>query len=67
MAVKVEFTNGMQLIASMSLEEMHKAFQKALDRNTTLDINTGNGSKLAVNPIQILMFREIDDAAAEEI
>jgi hypothetical protein len=67
MAVAVDLANGSQLVARMTPEEMYEAFQKALDRKTLLDVKDLNGGTVAVNPFQILSFREVDDATAERL
>ena len=67
MAVRVQLNEGLQIITPLSLEDVHEAFQKALDRNTTLDVKDPDGTKRAVNPMQILYFDEIDDATAERL
>jgi hypothetical protein len=65
--VMVEFTNGLRLVTPMTLEEMHEAFQKAMSRNTLFDVKDDEGRTLSVNPVQVISFREIDDATAERL
>ena len=63
----VEFTNGFKLVTQMSLADMHKAFQRALDKNTLFDVKDTDGEKVAVNPFQILLFREVDEETAAQL
>ena len=67
MAVRVQLNDGLQVVSRASLARVHEAFQKALDRNTTLDVVESDGTKRAVNPWQILYFEEIDDATADRL
>lgn len=67
MAVRVKLNDGSQVIAYLSFEDMHKAYQKALDRNTTLDIKQNGEIKRAVSPMQILYFEPVDEATVAEL
>ena len=67
MAVRVKLSDGRELIARIALEEMYKAYQRALDRNTPLDVNEPDGGTSAVNPMHIVSFEEVDDATADAL
>ena len=66
-AVRVKLNDGSQVVADISLAEMHKAYQKALDNNTTLDIKENGMIRRAVTPFQILYFEPVDEATADEL
>jgi hypothetical protein len=66
MAVRVQLSDGVELFVRVSLEDMRKAYQTALDNNQLLEIESGNGKTRAVNPNQILYFEEVEDASVDD-
>ena len=67
MAVRITLNNGQRVVSRLSVEDVREAFQKALDRNTVLDIRGDDDSVIAVNPFQIVSFEEIDAETAEAL
>jgi hypothetical protein len=67
MAVRVELSDGIELVVRMTVDEMREAFAHALANSRALELKGSNGQAWDVNPNQILYFEEVDDATADEL
>lgn len=63
--VRVKLNDGTQVLFEMSWDEMKKAFDRALAKGHSLDVQGANGKVWAINPAQISYFEVVEPAASE--
>ncbi len=67
MALRVELSDGTQLVVRMSRDQMRDAFARAVESNGLVEVRGSNGRTWDVNPNQLLYFEEVDDVTADEL
>jgi len=70
MAVRLHLNDGVELRVDVDLETMSGAYEKAVESNKLLEIQSADGTARRVNPGQILYFEEEapdqEEGAAEQ-
>jgi hypothetical protein len=67
MAVRVQLNDGLQIVSRMSYKDMQSALEKALARNSVLELESGDGTVRTINPMQVLYVEKIDEATADRL
>ena len=61
MAVKIRFTDGVELVVGVDPDDLRTALEGALANSHLLEIDGPNGKAWTVNPNQVVYVEEVDD------
>ena len=61
MSIKIKLVEDQVLVIRANADEWTKAYTKALESNSVIEVHDGNGRTLAINPHQILFWEEAPD------
>ena len=61
MSIKIKLTEGNVLVVRVDAEEWARAFRRALESNSVIEVHDSDGRTLAINPHQILFWEEVPE------
>jgi len=63
MSIKIKLVEDQVLVVRVDAGEWSRAFRKALETNSVIEVHDSDGRTLAINPHHILFWEEIPDEA----
>jgi hypothetical protein len=61
MSIKIKLNEDQVLVVRADPEQWAKAYQRALDSNSVIEVHDAEGRTLAINPHQIQFWEEVPD------